>query len=132
VQLVPLIARISRHDGMRRLVAGRIGGWVSWGIDSDFSSVIPRGRTMFTKSQKLERAPWAAFWFCNFLSLITVVSQIALMAITRSTAWDSLPIVFLCFSPMCFYFVGSIIDRQQGEIRELHSQLAELQKKAIP
>jgi ABC-type tungstate transport system substrate-binding protein len=32
--------------------------------------------------------------------------------------------VFLCFLPMCFFFVGSAIRNMQREIRELRAQLS--------
>ena len=36
---------------------------------------------------------------------------------------------FFVWLPMCFYFMGITVSRQQGEITDLRSQLAELQKR---
>jgi TRAP-type C4-dicarboxylate transport system permease small subunit len=61
---------------------------------------------------------WVPALFCGFLSLITLGSVL----FAPSSA--ALAPVFLCFLPMCFFFVGSAIRNMQREIRELRAQLS--------
>jgi hypothetical protein len=44
------------------------------------------------------------------------------------TAWV---IPFLCFLPMCFYFVATVTSHLQQEVRELQEQVAKLQEKQL-
>ena len=61
---------------------------------------------------------WVPALFCGFLPLIT------LGAVLFAPSSAALAPVFLCFLPMCFFFVGSAIRNMQREIRELRAQLS--------
>lgn len=74
-------------------------------------------------------SPWIAAAFCAFLSLITVVGNIVLSFVVGPNGGDSM-IGFLCFIPMCFYFVGMVIYQMQGEIGQLKRQIANLQQQS--
>jgi hypothetical protein len=64
-----------------------------------------------------ERAqPWAAASFCAFLSVITVVENLALRENTGINP-------FLCALPMCFVFAAYPMILMRTEIRELRSRL---------
>jgi len=56
--------------------------------------------------------------FCGILSLV------ALGAVLFAPSTAALAPVFLCFLPMCFFFVGSEVRNMQREIRELRAQLS--------
>jgi TRAP-type C4-dicarboxylate transport system permease small subunit len=71
-------------------------------------------------------APWVAAAFCAVLSLITILQNLWLTVVNR-TETGGWAVVFLCFLPVCFCFVGMAISESQREIRELKQQLAELQ-----
>jgi hypothetical protein len=66
---------------------------------------------------------WLPMGFCAALSLICVTAFIGF-----PTAWV---IPFLCFLPMCFYFVATVTSNLQREIRELREQVAKLQEKRV-
>jgi hypothetical protein len=69
--------------------------------------------------QKLQN--WVPMVFCASLSLICVGAFIG-----SSTAGV---IPFLCFLPMCFFFVATVTSNLQREVRELREQVAKLQEK---
>jgi hypothetical protein len=48
------------------------------------------------------------------------------MSLTSSWA-----IPFLCFLPMCFFFVAAVTSNMQREIRELRKQVTDLQAKQV-
>ena len=66
---------------------------------------------------------WLPMAFCASLSLICVTT-----AIRFSTAWV---IPFLCFLPMCFFFVAAVTANLQREVCELREQVAKLQEKRV-
>ena len=65
---------------------------------------------------------WLPIAFCTSLSFICVVGFI-------SRSPNSWIIPFLCFLPMCFFFVAAVTSNLQGQIRELKEQVAQLQEK---
>ena len=77
-------------------------------------------------AKKRATLPWVPMGFCAFLSLITVTANIWLSFVNHSDS-GGWAIGFLCFLPMCFYFVGAATSKTQGEILELRKQLAALQ-----
>ena len=72
-------------------------------------------------------APWLPAAFCAALSLITICQNLWLSVVNRTDTggWS---IVFLCFLPMCFFFVGAGMSKMQREISELRRQVAELRQ----
>ena len=58
--------------------------------------------------------------FCGFLCFIVLTVQISM---DQSTAWGP---AFLCFLPMCFYFLGGILNSMQSQIDALKKELSEL------
>jgi len=66
---------------------------------------------------------WLPMGFCAALSLICVIAFIGF-----PTAWV---IPFLCFLPMCFFFVAAVTSNLQREVRELREQVAKLQEKRV-
>jgi len=69
--------------------------------------------------------PWVAMGFCAFLSLITIIQNLWL-SIANHADNGSWAVVFLCFLPMCFLFVGTAISQMQGEVSDLRRELAKL------
>jgi hypothetical protein len=67
---------------------------------------------------------WIPAAFCAFISLI------ALFASSGSSAEWWRP-AFFAFLPMCFFFVGAGTSRMQREIRDLRTQIVELQGKRV-
>lgn len=65
---------------------------------------------------------WLPMAFCASLSFICVSGFIS----RSSSSWI---IPFLCFLPMCFFFVAAVTSNLQREIRELREQVAKLQEK---
>jgi hypothetical protein len=65
---------------------------------------------------------WTAMGFCACLSIITIPLEMTL----PSTGWA---ITFLCFLPMCFFFVAAVTSNLQREVNELREQVAKLQDK---
>ena len=61
---------------------------------------------------------------CACLALISLLLEIGL----RNSGWA---IPFLCFLPMCFFFVAAVTSNLQREIRDLREQVAKLQEKRI-
>lgn len=67
-------------------------------------------------------AHWAPAAFCAFISLMALSLEIR----SDSSGWK---IVFLCFLPMCFFFVANVTTSLHRELRELRKRLAELEQK---
>ena len=67
---------------------------------------------------------WIPAAFCAFLSLT------ALFASTGSDAGWWRP-AFFAFLPMCFFFVGATTSGMQREIRDLQTQVAEMQQRRV-
>ena len=61
---------------------------------------------------------WVPAMFCGIFSLVALGAAVYAPS---PAAWAP---VFLCFLPMCFFFVGSAIRNMQREIRELRAQLS--------
>ncbi len=72
---------------------------------------------------KQKSANWLPAGFCAALSLICLTTFIGF-----PTAWV---IPFLCFLPLCFYFVAAVTSDLQREVRELREQVAKLQEKKV-
>jgi hypothetical protein len=69
--------------------------------------------------------PWIPSIFCAFLSLITVVGNLFLaFAVGRSHA--GIEIVFYCFLPMCFFFVGAFLSHLNKENLALRTRIDQL------
>lgn len=81
---------------------------------------------MLSEKNQLAALPWLSTGFCAALSLICLVAHVALPLVTGSDTSSAWVITFLCFLPMCFFFVGSGIWQMQREIGELRKQLAEI------
>jgi hypothetical protein len=62
---------------------------------------------------------WIPVAFCAILSAICVATFIG-----HPTAWV---IPFLCFLPMCFFFMASVTSKLQKEIRDLREHVAKLE-----
>lgn len=78
---------------------------------------------------QIERAvQWVPFGFCVFLSLVTIALNLWL-SIANGASAGGWAVAFLCFLPMCFFFVGAATSQMQGEILELRRQVVELQAK---
>jgi len=71
-------------------------------------------------------APWTAAWFCACLSVVTAVTDLGIAFATRQPSQLGHLTTFLAFLPMCFYFVGMLVAKQQKEIQELRMQLETL------
>jgi hypothetical protein len=69
--------------------------------------------------------PWVAAWFCATLSFLALLERLVI-----SPAGSGVSTAFLGFLPMCFYFMGLMISRQQGELNDLRGQLAALKAKS--
>jgi hypothetical protein len=68
-------------------------------------------------------SPWLPAIMCGVLSLITVVTDI-FGRFATGTANVGLS-TFLCFLPMCFIFVGIMLNNLRDENRELKRRLDE-------
>ena len=66
-------------------------------------------------------AHWTPVAFCAFLSYIALRGDM-----NRSPSTWAIP--FLCFLPMCFFFVAAATSSLQREVRELREQLAKLKE----
>lgn len=75
--------------------------------------------------QKLN--PWIAAIFCAILSLITIVGDLATRFLTGMPGGANM--VFLCFIPMCFFFVGAFLTELRKENEELRQKIQELSAK---
>jgi hypothetical protein len=69
--------------------------------------------------------PWIAAWFCAALSLMALAEQLAIVP-----AGGGVSTAFIAFLPMCFYFMGLMVSRQQGELNDLRGQIAALKAKS--
>jgi hypothetical protein len=67
---------------------------------------------------------WLPIVFCVCLSFICLAGFL-------SRSPNSWVITFLCFLPMCFFFVAAVTSNLQREIRELREQVAKLQEKRV-
>lgn len=83
---------------------------------------------MLSKQIKASALAWLPTVFCAVLSLISLASLLAMSALGPAQA-GSWAIVFLCFLPMCFLFVGSGLWQMQRELGELRAQVAELRER---
>jgi hypothetical protein len=70
---------------------------------------------------------WSPFLFCTGLSLINLVSEIAVYASTGVGTLSA--IAFLCFLPICFLLVGVMLKKLRSENIELRSKLEEISQK---
>ncbi len=68
-------------------------------------------------------APWLPAIFCGVLSLITVVTDVVGRAMNGTV--DAGLSTFLCFLPMCFFFVGVMLKNLRDENRVLKRRLDE-------
>lgn len=82
---------------------------------------------MFFKEMKRKAAPWIAAGFCATLCIITISANLTL-SVVNHTDVGGWAIVFLCFLPMCFFFVGSVVSDMQAQIRDLRKQIEDLGK----
>jgi hypothetical protein len=80
---------------------------------------------MISAATKQSISPWTPMRFCIALSVNTVIANLCLSLATHAN-YGGVSIVFLCFVPMCFFFVGAVALQMQGEMRELRRQIAEL------
>ena len=67
---------------------------------------------------------WLPMAFCASLSLICLIAFI-------SSGKDVWVIPFLCFLPMCFFFMAAVTVNLQREVRDLREQVAKLEGKQI-
>ena len=72
--------------------------------------------------------PWLPAMFCAVLSLITVLSDLIGRFATGTTG--AADVVFYCFLPMCFVFVGVFVSQLRQENRELREQIRALVTKS--
>jgi hypothetical protein len=91
--------------------------------------VSKKEQAMISKSTRWTILPWVPMAMCAALSLITIVANLWL-SVVNHTDVGGWAITFLCFLPLCFYWVGAINSQLQGEIRELRQQVVELQGKS--
>ena len=82
---------------------------------------------MVSLERKRAILPWLSAVFCAFLSLITISANLWLSVANRSDV-GGWAIAFLCFLPMCFFFVGTAVKEMQREISELRNEIAELRQ----
>jgi hypothetical protein len=64
--------------------------------------------------------PWTPAAYCVFISVLVFLSQSPIKL-------GSGLMIFFCFLPMVFIFVGAAIFQMQKEIRELRKQVGELE-----
>ncbi len=83
---------------------------------------------MISSARRRALAPWIPAGFCAALSFITILQSLWAAVVNRgdSGGWA---VAFLCFLPMCFFFVGVAMTEMRREISELRKQVAELQQK---
>jgi hypothetical protein len=74
--------------------------------------------------------PWIAFWFCAFISAMAVISDLGQSFLNHQPAQLGMLTGFLAFLPMCFYFMGLMVSRQQVELNDLRGQIAALKAKS--
>ena len=73
--------------------------------------------------------PWIAAIYCAALGFIVILTEIITTVINRTPNFSSVGIVFYCFLPMCFYFVGDFLSSLRKENLALKSQVEELAAK---
>lgn len=78
-----------------------------------------------------DKAAWAPAIFCAMLSLITISGNVIVSLINRTSNFGGIEIVFYCFLPMCFYFVGAFLSHLQRENRELRTRIEELASRPL-
>lgn len=76
-------------------------------------------------------SPWLPVIFCIFLSSITVAGNLFL-AFRSGTPQTGIELVFHCFLPLCFLFVGAAVSKLQKENRELRKQIQEVASSPKP
>ncbi|MGQ0634912.1 MAG: hypothetical protein ACT4QC_09900 [Planctomycetaceae bacterium] len=67
-------------------------------------------------------AAWAPFWFCVALSIITLTLGISM---SGEMGWA---VAFLCFLPMCFFFVANQTSQMQRELNNLRQRITEFEQ----
>jgi hypothetical protein len=67
--------------------------------------------------------------FCGCLSITTVVADLGLSFLTWQPDQIGILIPFLSFLPVCFYFLGLSLTKQQKEIDALRGELDSLKTK---
>ena len=67
---------------------------------------------------------WLPIAFCVGLSFICLAG-----VLSRSPSSWIIP--FLCFLPMCFFFVAAVTSHLQRQVVELQEQVAKLQEKRL-
>ena len=73
-------------------------------------------------------SPWLAAGFCAVLSLITICGSTYLQFVNHTYYGEMSALTsFLCFLPICFYFVGIGMRQMRDEIRDLRAQIEKLQ-----
>ncbi len=73
---------------------------------------------------KQKAGHWLPIAFCVCLSAICLAGVLS----RTPSSWI---VPFLCFLPMCFFFVAAVTSNLQREIRELREQVAKLQEKRV-
>ncbi len=72
-------------------------------------------------------SPFVAAIFCAFLCFITVFGNISLTIYTKGMAKGGLDVVFYCFLPMCFLYVGYFVSQLRQEQVELKRRIDALE-----
>ena len=68
---------------------------------------------------------WIPATFCAVLALITVVGNL-ILDFVNGTSRTGLDVVFYCFLPVCFYFVGMFLSQLRKDNIELRQRIDEL------
>jgi hypothetical protein len=92
-------------------------------ISASTSIEFPKSNNPTTMIQKISH--WLPMAFCVCLALIS------LPIFFSSGSSGALPIPFLCFLPMCFFFVAIVTSNLQREVVELREQVAKLHGKRV-
>jgi len=96
-----------------------------WLGGSEYHERFTKPNNTPTMKQKISH--WIPMGFCACLALISLPTQIFFSS-GSSGAWV---IPFLCFLPMCFFFVAAVTSNLQREVRDLREQVAKLQGKRV-
>ncbi len=86
---------------------------------------------MLRRVAKRKGAQWVAAGMCAILSLLTISMNLILSVVNRTNV-GGWAIVFLCFLPMCFFFVGAAATDMQTQIHELRQQFKILEERSAP